>query len=211
MVLFEETPMERPISKRSDPGLDFTAHVRRLANDLTTRLDELAHIDMARVAIRFCQARGRGLHGVQASLTPLRFADGSLETTLRGKRYAIERLYDASGREMLYLLSFYLPRFLDHSFDEKLATICHELWHIGPRFDGDLRRHEGRCYAHGPSERQYHTAMRQMAERWLALAPPRETYQFLQSSFRELVARHGRVFGTRITTPKLIPLPARAA
>ena len=67
---------------------------------------------------------------------------------------------------MLYLLSFYLPRFCDQPCPEKLATIVHELWHIGPRFDGDLRRLAGRCYAHGHSEAVFHREMQDFARRW---------------------------------------------
>lgn len=198
-----------PIS--SAEGLDFTAHMRRLCEDLSTRLSELAHIDVSRVAMRICQVRRRGLHGLQASLTPLRFTGGELETVRRGRRYTVERLYDADGREMLYLLSFYLPRFLNHSLEEKLATVCHELWHISPRFDGDLRRHEGRCYAHGPRESDYHAAMIDLARRWQALEPAGGLYAFLGGNFRQLLARYGRVYGTRIPTPRLIPIERGAA
>ena len=115
----------------------------------------------------------------------------------------IDAIRDRSGREMLYLLSFYLPRFLNHSFHEKLTTVFHELWHIGPQFDGDVRRHAGRCYAHGPSEREYHAGMDALAERWLAQEPPLETYRFLAYNFEQLVARHGRICGARIATPKI--------
>lgn len=206
----ERDPITPPANPSPGPGtgrgLDFTAHARRLCEDLTARLDELSHIDMTRVALRICQVRRGGLHGVQATLTPLRFADGELETTRRGRRYTIDRLYGADGREMLYLLSFYVPRFFEHSLEEKLATVCHELWHIGERFDGDLRRHAGRCYAHGPSERDYHAAMIELARRWLSLDPPPELHAFLDGNFRQLVARYGRVYGTRIPTPRLIPV-----
>ena len=30
--------------------------------------------------------------------------------------------------------------FLDQTFEEKLVTVFHELYHISPAFDGDLRR-----------------------------------------------------------------------
>lgn len=185
-------------------GFDFTCHMRRLCADLVGRLDELSHIDIHGVAIRFCQARKAVRHGVHASLTPMRFEGGELFSRRRGRTWTLERLYDASGREMLYLLSFYLPRFIDRSFEEKLGTVIHELWHIGPRFDGDLRRHPGRCYAHGHSQKQYDATMRELATTWLSRNPPRETYEFLQCDFSRLERRFGRVFGQTIATPKLI-------
>lgn len=189
---------------RVSPGFDITQALRSVCVDMCSRLVELQHIDMSQVAVRFCQTRRAGRHGVQASLTPLRFEGGSLETVRRGKPWTIQRLYDSTGREMLYLLSFYVPRFLDLPLNEKLATICHELWHIGPDFDGDLRRHSGRCYAHGSSEERFHAAMHDLARRWQTLNPPPQLFAFLRHSFPELQQHFGRVYGTRIATPKLI-------
>lgn len=185
-------------------GFNFTHHIRVLCVDLSQRLPELTHIDMGRVAVRFCQARRRVHYGIHASLTPLRFQGGERTCQKRGRTYGVERLYDSAGREMLYLLSFYLPRFLERPFEEKLATVVHELWHIGPAFDGDLRRHPGRCYAHSHSQKQYDALMHQLAQKWLTLNPPDATYGFLQSSFGELERRHGRIFGQKIPTPKLV-------
>jgi hypothetical protein len=114
-------------------GFDFTHHAVRLCADLCQRLAELRHIDMGRVAVRYCQVRKSVPHGLQASLTPLRFEQGNLYTTRGGRRFTIQRLYTPAGVEMLYLLSFYLPRFLNQTFEEKLATVVHELWHISPQ------------------------------------------------------------------------------
>jgi hypothetical protein len=47
--------------------------------------------------------------------------------------------------------------------------------------------------------------MGQLARKWLALDPPAELYEFLRFDFRALEQRHGRIFGQRIRTPKLIP------
>lgn len=197
--------------REQDRGFDFTFHMSRLCADLAARLPELNHVDMSRVAVRYCQVRTAAAHGLQATLTPLRFEGGALFTQRAGRRWTIQRLYDASGREMLYLLSFYLPRFLNHPFHEKLTTAVHELWHISPNFDGDLRRHPGRCYAHGPSEREYHRSMADLSEKWLAMKPPEAVYRFLQGDFRQLQAAHGGVFGARISTPRLLPADQRAA
>ena len=97
-------------------GFDFTTQVRHVCIDITARLAELSHIDMSFVAIRCCQTRQPGPYGIQASLTPLRFIGGARETYRRGATWTIERICDPAGREMLYLLSFYLPRFQNLSF-----------------------------------------------------------------------------------------------
>lgn len=178
--------------------------MRRLCTDVAARVPELAHVDMQRVGVGFSQARLRTRHGLYATLTPLRFPGGRLHALRRGKRWAIQRLYDTSGREMLYILSFYLPRFLDLPFAQKLNTTLHELWHIGPAFDGDLRRFAGRCYAHSHSRKSYDRQMDALVERYLAANPPETLYDFLRADHRQLVALHGPVYGTKIPAPKLV-------
>jgi predicted metallopeptidase len=191
-------------------GWDFTASIRALCADLVARLPELGHIDLDRVGIGFSQARKRVPHGVWAKLTPLRFEAGSRTMVRRGRTWTIEPVRDRSGRELLYLLSFYLPRFLDLPMDEKLTTVVHELWHISPNFDGDLRRHHGRCFAHGSSQRRYDDQMRRLSERWLALQPPPSVYEFLRLSFAQLWARHTAIYGTRYAIPRLVRADAVA-
>lgn len=177
--------------------------MRQLCCDMCSRLPELSHIDMSTVAVSFSQARRNVSHGFQASLTPLRFEGGATTGRRKGRQFRCQIVRDESGRELLYILSFYLPRFLNHAFEEKLSTVVHELWHIGPQCDGDLRRHEGRCYAHGNSQRDYDKLVEKLAQKWLALDPPQALYSFLECDFNELVAEYGSVYGKRIPAPRL--------
>lgn len=173
---------------------------------MAMRLTELAHVDMSRVAVTFTQARRHTTHGIFASLTPLRFKNGETTTLRRGRPHTIERVRAADGREMLYILSVYLPRFQNLDFLEKLITVLHELWHISPSFDGDIRRHEGRYHAHTHSQAEYDREMGRLADRWLALHPHESLYSFLHDDFRQLAARHGKIVGIRLRRPRLLPL-----
>ncbi|MBN2023510.1 MAG: hypothetical protein JW809_12040 [Pirellulales bacterium] len=188
-------------------GFDFTLHMRRLCEDVTDRVAALRYVDMSRVAISFCQTRRATEHGLFATLTPMRFSGGREYVLRGGQRWASQRLVDESGREMLYILGFYLPRFLERTFDEKLATITHELWHINPKFNGDIRRHGGRFFAHGPAG-DHDAVARRLAREWLALAPPEALYAFLRLDFHSIRRLHGPIFGRKIPTPKLFPLDA---
>lgn len=185
-------------------GFDFTQHIAAVCADMAARLDELRHIDMSLVAVSFRQTRKRMPGGLYASLTPLRFAGGRPTSVRRGRNWRIQRVV-LDGREMLYLLNFYLPRFLDLPFAEKLTTIAHELLHVGQRFDGDLRRFGGRCYAHTHSHAAFDARAGKLAQRWLAAGPDDDLYSFLRLDFLGLQARYGRIYGRRITAPKLIP------
>ena len=190
----------------TDPGFDFTLHMRSLCEDIVVRVPELRHIDLSRVAIAYARSRKPVAHGLQAALTPLRFTNGSRFTTRGGRRWSVQRVLDNRGREMRYILSFYLPRFLDAPYREKLTTIFHELWHVSPAFDGDVRRHDGRCYVHTSSQDEYDRAMWTLARKWLSLAPPEPLHAFLRCNFHELCRRWGHVHGTRIAAPKLYPV-----
>ncbi|MBX7165256.1 MAG: hypothetical protein K1X74_02790 [Pirellulales bacterium] len=191
------------------PGFDFSGRMKRLCRAFCTTLPELSHIDMDRVAVGFCQARRAVTHGMQASLTPLRFAGGELFTRRGTRTYTIQRVFDTAGVEQLYLLNFYLPRFLDRPYTDKLTTVAHELWHISPRFDGDMRRHEGRCFAHSPSKQAFDDLAAGLARQWLATQPDEALHGFLRQDFRTLTRQFGLVHGTRYARPKLLPAPPR--
>ena len=192
--------------QRDTATFDFSAAMSRLCADVTDRVDELLHVDMTHVAVSFAQTRRRVLHGLQAKLTPMRFEGGALTTQRNGRLWTCQRLVH-DGREMLYILTFYLPRFLDQPFHEKLTTVTHELLHVNPRFDGNLRRFDGRCYMHSPRQKEFDRQAADLARKYLASGPPAELYDFLRCDFRGLLRRHGAVVGLQVPIPKLIPVP----
>ena len=197
-----------PFSPRKP--FDFTAAVEAVCRDMCGRLDAFGHIDLDRVAICFAQTRSRATHGIQAKLTPLRFEHGGLFSNRNGETWTLQRVFLAQ-REMLYLLTFYLPRFLDQSFEEKLITILHELYHISPKFNGDIRRFQGRCHAHSNSQKEYDRWMAEFAKQYLAMRPAAKLLRFLKNDFRTLKERHGQVIGLQVPIPRLIRTAARAA
>jgi hypothetical protein len=192
-------------------GFNFTAAMERVCREVISRTPELAHVDLDYIAVSFSQTRNASLYGMFASLTPLRFEGGKTTTIRRGRPYSVQQFRAAGGRELLYILTFYMPRFCDLNLREKLITVFHELWHISPRFDGDIRRHEGRCYAHTSSQAGFDQAMGVLADRWLALGPPEETWGFLKHGFADLHRLHGGIHGLRLPRPKLIPVAASVA
>lgn len=188
---------------------DFTDGVRRLCGDIAARCPELAHLDVSRLLIGFTQARNGHAHGLQARVTPLRFRAGRLLRRCGDTTYQVQR-YFVNGREMLYLITFCLPRFLDQSFDDKFITLFHELYHISPAFEGDLRRHPGRCALHTHSKRAYDTQMGAMARDYLAGGADLRLHAFLRLSFAQLRHRHGRVLGVVVPRPRLLPIRSAA-
>lgn len=183
----------------------FTQHISLLCEDITRRMEIFQHIDMQRILVSFVRSRNERLWGLQAKLVPLRFRDGGLTAKRRGYYYKVQQFF-VDDVELHYVLSFYLPRFLNQSFEEKMITIFHELYHVGPEFSGDIRRFEGTQSVHNRSQREYDRWMAYYAREYLCSEPPRIRYDFLKLNFEELQARYGAVVGVHVPSPKLIPV-----
>ncbi len=184
---------------------DICTALRRLCEDISRCHAVFRHVDMKRVAVTYAQTRSPVEWGTQARLTPMRFEGGALTCVRDGQRWGAQRVYQ-DGVEMLYILTFYLPRFLNLSFDEKLLTVFHELFHISPTFDGDIRRFSGSCYMHTRSQAGYDRQMAVYAAEYLAQLPTERFPEFLQHDFAGLNRRYGAVVGLRLATPRLIAL-----
>jgi Putative phage metallopeptidase len=193
----ETGPISRPF--------DFTTAIRILCEDIVRHSPPLAHIDLSRVLFTMIRARnGRG-HGLQARVTPMRFRAGSLTSTYRGREYRVQR-FEMDGQEILYVVGFTVPRFLNRDYRDKLVTVFHELYHISPAFDGDLRRHAGRCSAHTHSQKKYDAHMDRLVTDYLKRGADPIRSAFLRLSFAQLCRRHGAVVGLHLPRPKLIPV-----
>ena len=185
---------------------NFSQAMVNLCDDMSHRLEAFHHLAMEEVAVTFAQTRSLASHGLQAKLTPMRFEDGALEMTADdGQRWTVRRLY-RDRVEILYILTFYLPRFLNQSFREKLITVVHELYHISPYFNGDIRRLSGRYHVHSHSQKEYDLHMAEFVDQYLSQNPPRELYQFLEYDFETLQQNYGTVFGMKLPIPKLVPI-----
>ncbi|HXD89004.1 MAG TPA: hypothetical protein VN641_21110 [Urbifossiella sp.] len=192
--------------------LDFGAAMARLCADIALHCPALRHVRTERVLVAFTPARNRNRFGLQARITPLRFADGGLLRRYRRREYQVQRFF-VDGVEMLYVLAFCLPRFLDQSFDEKLSTIFHELFHMSPAFDGGLRRLDDRCALHSRSKARYEAHVKSLARAYLADQKRPELLAFLRFNYRELWVRHGGIRAALVPRPKLLPVgsPSRQA
>jgi hypothetical protein len=190
---------------RSHEPFDFCVNVQRLVMDIAQRCPTFTHLAPPRILVSVTQARAGSKHGLLARVTPLRFAEGQLIRQRRGVPFHIQR-YFIGEHEFLYLMTFCLPRYLDQDFDQKLVTLFHELNHIGPAFDGDLRRHKGRYQFHSHSQRDYDQQAAHCARDYLASRPDPNLHGFLRMNFAQLQQRHGAVVGVVVPRPKIIPL-----
>lgn len=199
-------PDGRPLpGTAGDSPIDFSRHMRRLCSDIASRCETLRHVRMPRVLVSFTPSRNRNRYGLQARVTPMRHRAGRLVRRMGSSDFQVQR-YFVNDVEMLYLLTFCLPRFFNQPFEEKLATVFHELFHMSPAFDGDLRRHPGRYAVHSPSKADYESnAMRLMGNYLKGHGRP-EVFAFLKHRYRDLWLKHGGIRGVRVPRPRLLPI-----
>jgi len=186
--------------------LDYTSEMTRLIADIAARCPEFAHVDVSRILISFSHARVSGPSGQFAKIAPMRFRDGKRSITIRNRRYTMPKLQH-KGRDVLYVIYFCMPKFQNLPFRDKLITVFHELYHVSPEFNGDIRRFSGRNYAHGPSRQKYNEAVSALADRYLAEAGDSPVLEFLRMDFTELQQRYGEIVGLKVTHPKPQPSP----
>lgn len=187
------------------PVFDLSDWLDKLCRDLARRLPELSHIEAERVLFCLSRSRASGKHGVYARIAPLRYAGGKQETTFRRGRcrevYVLPRLQH-KGRDILYLVYLMIPRLLRLSFREKLRTIIHELYHISPEFDGDIRRFPGRNYAHGSSRAAYNQRIDTLVTAWLDQSPDKDMLEPLHLREEDWTSSTIRLTGLRVPLPR---------
>lgn len=199
-----------PIPSNIDTGLpaksfDLSRALEEIILDVRVKCPEFAHVDLNRMMIGILRAKTTERTGLIARVTPLRCENGSMVTRKRGTLYTVQQFRNES-RDLLYLMSFCLPRFLDRPYGDKLVTIFHELFHISPAFDGDFRRLGGRCEVHSGSKKNYDAHMAILVKQYLRNGADLTKLAFLNLNFIQLCRRHGSVQGYHFPRPVLIPI-----
>lgn len=186
--------------------LNITAALERLIADAVSRLPELQHIRPEQLLVCLSSTRSGGVGGTYAKIHPLRFADGLASTEIRRgrRRYSCTMpTITHNRRDILYLIYFLVPRFLNLTLREKLVTVLHELYHVSPDFNGDIRRFPGRNYAHGHSRKVYNERIETLVDLYLAQLDDDTILAPLHGTMLELRARHKTLVGRRFPAPKL--------
>jgi len=182
-----------------------TAELERLVADIAATVAEFSHIDPTRLLVCVNSSRN-SQHGAFAKIHHLRFQGGErVQIVRRGRssyRCTMPQI-SHKGADILYVIYFTLPRFMDRPFKEKLVTIFHELYHISPRFDGDIRRFSGKNFAHGSSAKKYNQLMESFVEGYLQLPATSGKSAFLDHDMAALRAKYCMIVGRRMAMPKI--------
>lgn len=185
-----------------DMAFAYTRAIREVLGEIVAATPLFAHVRLPEVAVSFAQAQRRTKWGTYAKMVPLRFPGGALEGVEDGARWRIDP-FTFRGRDVLYILYVYLPRFHDQAFEDKLLTLFHELFHISPDFDGDLRRFAGANPYHGESRAWFDDQLRPHLRRFLDARSSAPVLDFLREPLDALEARHRGISGMQIRQPAM--------
>ncbi|MFH1224014.1 MAG: hypothetical protein V1647_06710, partial [Pseudomonadota bacterium] len=107
-----------------------------------------------------------------------------------------------NGNPVKYIIDFYVPSFLKLDLREKLTTVFHELYHIAPKFDGNLRLFKGKSYKHGPSMERYDKYMEYLVDKYLSRIENSEVLDFLKNTAEELFSRTKETIMPKLPKPE---------
>ncbi|MDP2766829.1 MAG: hypothetical protein Q8O41_05190 [Candidatus Methanoperedens sp.] len=187
--------------KNSLTGFDFTGSMTLLVNDVVKTHPAFSHIIPDNILVAISPSNG-SRNGVVAKLRPMRFEGGSKTRMLRGIEYTAPEV-NINENNILYIVYFHLPRFLNHGkYKTKLATVLHELYHISPLFNGDIRRFPGKNYAHGNSRKGYDELINIYTDEYIRSTLHPKLGVFLKYKYAELKRKCGAIYGDIIRIPR---------
>ncbi|MEO5667101.1 MAG: SH3 domain-containing protein [Bdellovibrionota bacterium] len=197
----------RGLSKKKENFLN--DHFAGLMGELCASIDEFRAFDLARIEVSVGASRSRSKNGVWAYVTPLRYVGGALYR--KGQRRGVPGVYTykLGDRDLeaehapLYLITVLVPRFFFLSFEERIETLVHELYHLHPEFRGDLRRFPKPHIHHGPTPAAYNARVKELVGEALARKPELADHALLKSAHEDFLKTKKR----RVSRPTLRFVP----
>jgi len=197
--------LQKSSDKNNSGGFDFTGNMTRLVEDIIITLPVFSHISTKNILVAISPSNG-SKNGVVAKLRPMRFEGGARSKTVRGIEFIAPEI-NINSNHILYIVYFHLPRFLNHGdHKNKVSTVMHELYHISPMFNGDVRRLAGKNYAHGNSRKSYERLIDIYTDEYIKSTKHPELSTFLKYKYSELKHKTGAIFGDMIRIPRSKPV-----
>jgi hypothetical protein len=189
--------LQKNSDKNSAAGFDFTGNMTRLVDDIVKTHPFFKHIRINEILVAISPSNGNR-NGVVAKLRPMLFEGGSRTKLVRGIEYEAPEVI-INNKKILYIVYFHLPRFLNHgNHKTKLSTVLHELHHISPLFNGDIRRYSGKNYAHGNSRKDFDDLISIYTDEYIQSTSNPELSSFLKYKYSELKRKYGAICGDMI-------------
>jgi predicted metallopeptidase len=184
--------------------INLTDIITDLISQITTHSNFYSYIDISKVVVCLGSNKKNGRGAIYGKLVPLRFQNGSDILSFRGRKYTIPDIVN-NRLSQLYALYFYLPRFFDLSAEEKLKVIFHELYHISPEFNGDIRRMGNVKKAHGSSKKRFDLKFENEVKLFYEYISKTPYIDFLKMDSKSLHNNY-RIYARRMKIPKPVAI-----
>ncbi|MFC1669647.1 putative metallopeptidase [Spirochaetota bacterium] len=181
--------------------INITKTINQIIYEISNFSNNFSHINPEKVLVCISSNKKNYPGGTYGKLVPLRFEGGEETLKYQEKYYSIPSIF-LNGKKQLYIIYFYMPKFFDLSYKEKINIIFHELYHINPEFNGDIRRISKVKSAHGYSKKQFDLKYKRDIDSFNKYILQTPYLNFLKMDSRFLFANYKKVIGRRMKKPK---------
>jgi len=191
------------------PGdsINLTDILTLIIHDMIKSTDEFKLFDLNKILI-CCASNRKDFRGATyGKLLPLRFKDGSEIIRHNGRFYTIPKL-KVNNTEILYIIYFYIPKFFNLSVKDKINVMFHELYHINPDFNGDIRRMGEFKSAHGHSRKSFEEKYIEYSNIFFSNIKDTPYYKFLQMNSNNIQDQFKKIKYRRMKSIKPVLLTA---
>jgi hypothetical protein len=172
-----------------------------IIREMIERTEEFRLFDINRILVCCSTNRNTSRGGIYGKLVPLKFENGNNIIKHRGYYYSIPGL-TVNNMEILYVIYFYIPKFLDLPAEKKIDVMFHELYHINPDFNGDIRRMGKFKKAHGHSRKSFDEKYKEYAESFYGYIKNTPFIKFLEMDTTALKREFPAISYRRMKVPK---------
>lgn len=163
-----------------------------LTHDIIKAVPEFSHIDNSRILFSLKNSPKNSDNDYYAEVKCL--SNNSYDFVSDGritKHYYSDCLLK-NGIPAFYLIEYTVPSFIDLTLREKICTIMHELYHISPLFNGELRLFNGKNCLHGPCPEKFDEYMYYLSD--IFLAKYKNLDELFKLNYLEITNKHGDLF-----------------
>ena len=186
-------------------SINLTDILSLIIRDMINSTDEFKKFDLNRMLV-CCASNRKDCRGATyGKLVPLRFKDGAEIIKHNGKFYTIPKV-KVNNSEILYIVYFYIPKFFSLSAKDKINVMFHELYHINPEFNGDIRRMGKFKAAHGHSRKSFEEKYIEYADNFFDKIQNTPYYNFLKMDSHQIMSNFKTVKYRRMKSVKPVLL-----
>lgn len=186
-------------------SINLTDILTLIIHDMIELTEEFKCFDLNKILI-CCASNRKDFRGATyGKLLPLRFKDGSEIIKHNGRFYTIPKV-KVNNMEILYIIYFYIPKFFNLSAKDKVNVMFHELFHINPEFNGDIRRMGKFKAAHGHSRKSFEEKYIEYADIFFEKIEDTPYYNFLKMNSEDIQKEFKKIKYRRMKSIKPVLL-----